>query len=346
MTRLFKWAAIAAIGAGAFSLAALAWMLQQNPSLLPYAALGWKSSLPPSSNAPATPLRVSFLGVATLLLDDGETAILTDGFFSRPDRMQSFLGKVEPDRDNITRGLARAGIRLKDQPPGPGQSGKVAAVVPLHSHYDHAMDSPEVARRTGAVLLGSESTANVGRGWGLPEADIRVATLGLPMQFGRFTITLYPAMHAPTGFTGGEITQPLKPPVRASEYKEGQSYAMLVQHGGRSLLITGSAGFVPGALKSVNAEVVLLGIGTLGQRSDAHRQDYWREVVQAIGAKRVIPIHWDDIWLPADQPMQPLPPPIDQFDVSMQFLMTRGAAESVEIRLPLPWQAMDVFSGL
>jgi len=50
--------------------------------------------------------------------------------------------------------------------------------------------------------------------------------------------------------------------------------------------------------------------------------------------------------LPADQPMRPLPPPIDQFDVSMLFLMTRGAAESVEIRLPLPWQAMDVFSGL
>jgi L-ascorbate metabolism protein UlaG (beta-lactamase superfamily) len=342
MTRFFKWAAMAAVLAGAVSIAALVWMLQQNPSLLPYSALGWKNSV----TATATPLRVSFLGVATLLLDDGETTILTDGFFSRPDRMQSFLGKVEPDLDNITRGLARAGIRLKDEPPGPGRSGKVAAVIPLHSHYDHAMDAPEVALRTGAVLLGSESTANVGRGWGMPESQLQVARLGQPMQYGRFTVTLYPAQHAPTGFTGGEITQPLKPPVRASEYKEGQSYAMLVQHSGRSLLVTGSAGFVPGALTGVRAEVVLLGIGTMGQRSDAHRQDYWREVVQTTGAKRVIPIHWDDFWLPADQPMQPLPPPIDRFDVSMQFLMARGAAQRVEIRLPLPWQAMDVFSGL
>lgn len=165
--------------------------------------------------------------------------------------------------------------------------------------------------RTGAVLLGSESTANVGRGWGLPEAHIRVAALGQPMQFGRFTITLYPSLHAPTGFTGGDIVQPLKPPVHASEYME-----------------------------------VLLGIGSLGQLSDAHRQDYWREVVQASGAKRVIPIHWDDFWLPSEKSMRPLPQPLDHFDATMQFLGERGTLEQVDIRLPLPWAAMDVFSGL
>lgn len=121
---------------------------------------------------------------------------------------------------------------------------------------------------------------------------------------------------------------------------------MLVLHDGRTLLVTGSAGFVPGAMKGVRADVVLLGIGSLGQRSDAHRQDYWREVVQASGAKRVVPIHWDDFWLPSDEPMRPLPPPLDNFDATMQFLGERAALEHVDIRLPLPWTAMDVFSGL
>jgi L-ascorbate metabolism protein UlaG (beta-lactamase superfamily) len=344
MKRILKRLAIVVVVLLALSICAVAWMLQSHPSLLPYSALNWTKDGAPPSTTPA--LRVSFLGVATLLLDDGETAILTDGFFSRPSRMNTFLGKIEPDLDNITRGLARAGIRLKDQAPAPGRSGKVAAIIALHAHYDHAMDSPEVALRTGAMLLGSQSTANVGRGWGLPQAQIRVPSLGQPMQFGRFTITLYPARHAPTGFTGGEIVQPLKPPVRASEYKEGQSYAMLVQHDGRTLLVTGSAGFVPGALQGVKAEVVFLGIGSLGQRSDAYRQDYWREVVQASGAKRVIPIHWDDFWMPSDQPMRPLPPPLDNFDATMQFLTARGAAEQVDIRLPQSWQAMDVFKGL
>ncbi len=338
--RILKRVLLALLLLVALAVAALMWMLQHPPSMQPYAGLVW------DSKPAATPLRVTFLGVATLLFDDGETAILTDGFFSRPDRMQSLLVKVEPDMDAIGRGLQRAGMALQGQATAPGRPGRVAAVITMHSHYDHAMDAPEVARRTGALLLGSSSTANVGRGWGLPESQIRVATLGQPMQFGRFTVTLYPGQHAPTGFTGGEISEPLKPPVRASAYKEGQSYTMLLQHDSRSLLVTGSAGFVPGALRGVHADVVLMGIGALGARPDAYRADYWREVVATVGAKRVIPIHWDDFWLPSDQPMQPIPAPLDNFDVSMQFLQQRAAADKVDLRLPLQWRAMDVFGGL
>ncbi len=317
----------------ALGLAGLAWLLHQHPSLLPYGALGWRG---PAPAAPA--LKVSFLGVATLLLDDGDTAILTDGFFSRPGKLQTLLGQVAPDLDAISRGLQRAGI--------PSRTGKLAAVIPVHSHYDHAMDAPEVARRTGALLLGSESTANVGRGWGLAESQIRVAKLGEPMKFGRFTVTMFPGRHAPTGITGGEITQPLKPPVRATEYKEGRSYIVLVQHEGRSLMIVGSAGFEPGALKGVQADVVLLGIGALGPRPDSYRDALWREVVAGVKARRVIPIHWDDFWLPSDQPIRPMPPPLDNFDVSMAFLRERGAKEGVDIRLPLQWQAMALWAGL
>ncbi|HEX7884266.1 MAG TPA: MBL fold metallo-hydrolase, partial [Afipia sp.] len=145
-------------------------------------------------------LRATFLGVSTLLLDDGSTAILTDGFFTRPNSRQLFLEKIAPDKTVIETTLRRAGIT------------RLAAVIVNHSHYDHAMDSPEVAARTGAVLIGSESTANVGRGWGLPESQIAVHRAGDVMAFGRFRVTLLPGRHVPSPFTGGEITEPLKPP--------------------------------------------------------------------------------------------------------------------------------------
>ncbi|MGE0496369.1 MAG: MBL fold metallo-hydrolase [Ramlibacter sp.] len=331
--RTFKKVLIAALLLLAVAAAGLAWLVQQHPSLTPYGALGWRGT-EPIRPAP----RISFLGVATLLLDDGETALLTDGFFSRPGKVKVLLGKVEPDLDAITRGLLRAGI--------PGKTGRLAAVIPLHSHYDHVMDAPEVARRTGALLLGSPSTANVGLGWGLPPSQIRVPVLGVPMQFGRFTLTFYPGRHSPTGFTGGEITQPLKPPVRASAYQEGMSYILVVEHGGRRVLIAGSAGFEPGALKGVQADVVMLGIGALGLRDDAYRDALWRELVSGVGARRVIPIHWDDFWVPSEPPMQPMPPPLDRFDVTMEFLRERGAREGVDVRLPLQWQPMDVWTGL
>ena len=70
-----------------------------------------------------------------------------------------------------------------------------AAVFPLHSHYDHAMGAPEVAKRTGALLLGSESTANIGRGWGLPETQIRVVTDREPIVLGKFTVTPIESRH-------------------------------------------------------------------------------------------------------------------------------------------------------
>lgn len=320
----------------AAGIAAVAWQLAHPPALTPFDALRWPAAQTPTA---ATPFQVRFLGVATVLLDDGETALMTDGFFSRPERMQSIAGSVAPDTDAITRGMRRAGM-------GEAGRGKLAAVIPVHSHYDHAMDAPEVAQRTGALLLGSSSTAMIGRGWGLPEAQIRVAELGKPYAFGKFTVTLYASVHAPTGFTGGTIDAPLVPPQRVFAYKEGQSYAVLVAHSGKKLLITGTAGWVPGALKNVRADVLMLGIGTFGKQSAAYRDALWREVIETTQPQRVIPIHWDDFWISSDGPMQALPPPLDQVDVSLEFLQRRAQEAGLDLKLPAEWTAMDVFAGL
>lgn len=303
------------------------WLLNDRPSLAQYDSM---------HAAPATPGAVSvrFLGVATILIDDGETALLTDGFFSRPGALQLLFGEVEPDQEAIARGLRRAGIT------------KLAAVIVNHSHYDHAMDAPEVAKRTGALLVGSESTANVGRGLGLDEAQIRVPKVGEPMHYGRFVVTLLPSRHAPTDFTGGEITQPLRPPVPAKAYLEGRSFAVLVEHAGKSLLINASAGFEPAALRAVKADVVLLGVGSLDRRPQEYREHYWREVVAAVGAKRVIPIHWDDFTQSAGTPPTPWPAVIGDFDQTMAFLKGQGAKYGVDVRMPLNGGPMDVWVGL
>src|SRR5262249_20190548 len=148
-------------------------------------------------------LRVTFLGTSTLLFDDGETALLTDGYFSRPGVWKVYFGKVAPDLEVIRRSLERAGIR------------RLAAVITVHSHIDHAMDAPEVAKRTGALLVGSASTANVGRGWSLPEDRLRVIHGGETMSFGRFQVTLLRAQHSPHAVAMGEIHAPLVPPASA-----------------------------------------------------------------------------------------------------------------------------------
>ena len=306
------------------------WVLNDRPPMTQYASL----LMPAAPQLGPGDVHVKWLGVATILIEDGETALLTDGFFSRPGKFQLFLGKIGPDVDAITNGMKRAEI------------GKLAAVVANHSHYDHAMDAPEVAKRTGARLIGSESTANIARGWGLAESQIEIVRIGEPMRFGKFTVTILPSRHSPTGFTGGEITKPLKPPAGFREYLEGASYAVLVEHEGRTLLINASAGFEPGALAKVRADVVLLGAGSLGIREEAFRSAYWREVVTAVGAKRVIPIHWDDFTMPAGTPLVPMPYVQGDFEKTMTFLQERGKADRVEIRMPRDYEAMDVWDAL
>lgn len=188
--------------------------------------------------SPATPLSVTWLGVTSLLIDDGSSALMTDGFFSRPGLARVALGKVAPSEARIHGCLARAGAR------------ELAAVIPLHSHIDHAMDSAVVAERTGAVLVGGQSTANVGRGQGLCEDRLIVAATGAPIALGAYDVTLVESRHCPPDRFPGVITAAVVPPVRASAYKCGEAWSALVVHrpSGRSLLIMGSAGFVPGSL--------------------------------------------------------------------------------------------------
>src|SRR6478735_4913987 len=85
-------------------------------------------------------------------------------------------------------------------------------VVPVHTHYDHALDSAVVAEMTDALLVGGESAANIGRGHGLPEERIRVATPNEPMTYGAFTITVVESHHCPPDRSPGTIDEPVVPP--------------------------------------------------------------------------------------------------------------------------------------
>jgi hypothetical protein len=79
--------AIVILAAGAW----LGYQLNNRPSLAPYARLAL-----PAATGPG--LRVTFFGVATLLFDDGETALLTAGFFTRPDASHLLFKPLQTDR--------------------------------------------------------------------------------------------------------------------------------------------------------------------------------------------------------------------------------------------------------
>lgn len=276
-------------------------------------------------------LTVTWMGVATLLIDDGTSAILTDGYFSRPSLAAVGLGKVAPSVARVDGCLTRAGIRHLD------------AVIPVHTHIDHALDSALVAERTGAALVGGQSAAHIGRGHGLPEDRILVAESGAPNVLGNYDLTLVESHHCPPDRFPGPITAPVSPPVRASAYRCGESWSVLIHHttSGRRLLIQGSAGYVPGVLDGLRAEVAYLGIGQLGVLPEQYLRDYWQHTVRAVGARTVIGIHWDDFFRPLTKPLRALPFAVDDLDRSMRVLTRLADADNVSLYLPTVWRRED-----
>lgn len=297
-----------------------------HPSLEPYRRYEQK----PSSSGPVT---VRFFGVTSLLFRDAETAILSDGFVTRPPLLRMLL-PLSPDRGRIADALERLEVE------------KIAAVFCGHSHYDHALDAPVFAERTGALLLGSPDTANIGRGYGLPEDRLKVVRENEPLRFGKFELTFIVSRHSPDDRIPGDVLKPVRPPASRKAWKTGITYSVLMRHEQGTILVHGSAGYIPGALRGHDADVVYLGIGGLGKMSDAFIETYWEEVVGATRAKRVILVHWDNFFRTLDQPLQPLFYKADAMDVSMPRILRLAAAQGVEVLLPPLWEPTDPFAGL
>jgi len=276
-------------------------------------AIDWPAPATTASAATANSVTVTWLGVATLLFDDGETQILIDGFFSRPSLTDILLRRpVTNNAPQINRAMNQFRMR------------RLAAIIPVHSHFDHAMDVGAIANRSSASILGSESTAQIARGAGVPEDQITVVDAPTSFEFGNFRVTLRPAGHAPVGWRGtvpwdGVIEEPLTMPQPVTAMRMGGSYTVVIEHAQGTALVQGSAAYRKYELREVAADVVFLGVGLLDSLGRDYAELYWQHTVTATGAHSVYPIHFDDITAPFGA-IQLQPRFVDNFEKTTTWL--------------------------
>lgn len=283
-------------------------------------------------NAAAIPsgkVKVTFLGTSTLLIDDGETQLLTDGFVTRPGLIKTGFGKIGCDTNKVRSFINEFEVN------------NLKAVFCAHSHYDHAMDAPYVAIQTGAIMHGSASTLNIGKGAGLGENQMQLYKPGTPMQFGKFTVTILNSKHTPpfnvlgksNDDLGKQISAPLKQPAKAEAYAEGGAFDILIKYGRHSILIKPSTNWLPHALDSIQADVVFLGVACIGKQDSTFRANYYNETVGKVKPQIVVPVHWDNFFKPLSPKLKALPKIVDNVKLGFNYIIERTKADKIQFRI-------------
>lgn len=236
---------------------------------------------------------VRWLGCAGFELTHPSGAtLLIDPYLTRAG-LSRLVGRrrVAPDEARLARELPRAD-----------------GIVVGHSHFDHVLDVPAIARRTGARVFGSRSTVNLLRAGGVDDGQIVECRGGETFEVGPFTVTLVPSLHSRFLFGRvpypGDIPCSCELPTRLSAYRCGDVFGVAVEVDGARLYHLGSAELIDGAVPAGlrGADVFLMGI--------SGRQATERYVPRALGAvqpRLVVPMHYDDFFRPVDRPMRLLP---------------------------------------
>lgn len=235
-------------------------------------------------------LAIQWLGTAGFRLQSGQHHVWIDPHLSRHSLGQLAFGSIAPDLDRIAADVDVA-----------------HAVVVGHSHFDHALDAPAIAKLHGAKVYGAQDTLNWCRGYGVPEAQL-VELRGQGEQFadGPFALRAVLSAHSPL-LAGrvplpGRILQPLTAPARYTAWRVGLTFGLRFEAAGRSVYHLGSANLVEAEMAGVQADVLLC--CTVGRQAV---KDFVPRAVAAVKPKLVIPCHWDRFWTPIDAPMQQIP---------------------------------------
>jgi L-ascorbate metabolism protein UlaG (beta-lactamase superfamily) len=205
------------------------------------------------------------------------------------------------------------------------------AILVGHSHFDHALDVPLIARATSARAYGSPSTAHLMGLHGLRDRAVVVEPYR-PIEIGPFEVTFVPSAHARLLLgvavpMSGDITCDHLDDLSARAYGCGQVYGIHVRAGGVALYHMGSAELDDDAVVHRGVDVLLTAIAGRG-----FTPRFSARLLQRLAPAFVVPHHHDDFFRPLDQPMQL------SFNVNLAGWAdeVRGLARDVQLAALMP----------
>lgn len=287
-------------------------------------------------------LQLSYLGTAGWEITDGKTIILVDPYLSRL-KFSTPNDAVLPDDPRPLFGPDSVGV--SDQAVIDAHIKKADFILITHTHRDHVLDLPYIARKTGAMVIGTESTVNFARASGVPINQLLAVRGGDDLEFGGFSVRVIPSLHgilrrAPNvtsnpGPPPPEVFPPdAKPPFHWSDYVEGGTLAYLIRLNGVEVLAFGSMNYIEREVEGLRPDVAL--IGAMPERREIYR--YTARLLRALGdPPLVLPTHWDRFNVPYSTSQQPAIERLQSF-----LAEVKAASPSIRVIVPDYFQPITV----
>ena len=260
-------------------------------------------------------LELTWLGTAAFRLAYQGVVVWIDPYVTRlplPDLLRRKV--VPPSSEAIGRWIDRAD-----------------AVLVGHTHFDHALDVPAIARRTGCKVYGSTSLANLMQLYGLREQAV-VVEPHRDYEVGPFKLHFVPSQHSKLQLGlrvpfAGELTCDHIDDLTPQAYRCGQVWGIHIEVAGMRFYHQGSADFVEDELTDRDVDVFMCGIS--GRRFTPR---YVERIVAQLAPGAIVPTHYDDFFRPLD----------DKVQFSFNVNLTGFADEVRAASRDLPIHAMEL----
>ncbi|MEO6629780.1 MAG: MBL fold metallo-hydrolase, partial [Aquihabitans sp.] len=226
-------------------------------------------------------LSVRWLGVAGFALSYQGTTVLIDPYVSRATLS-----------DMVRRRTVVSDPVLVDR-----WIPKADAVLLGHTHFDHALDTPAIARRDGCPVYGSTSARHLMGIHAMADQAV-VVEPHRTFAIGPFEVTFVPSVHSKLFLgrsvpNGGEITCEHVGGLCPQAYECGDVWGIHIAVAGVTLYHQGSADLIDDEVRHRDIDLFLCGV--------AGRQftpDYLPRVLGKLQPRTIVATHYDDFFVP------------------------------------------------
>jgi L-ascorbate metabolism protein UlaG (beta-lactamase superfamily) len=288
-------------------------------------------------------VQLSYLGTAGWEITNGKTVILVDPYLTR---LKMATPGSPPWPEDTRPEVGPDDVAATDQPAVDAHIKRADFILITHTHIDHVLDVPYIARKTGAVVIGTESTTNFARDSGVPDAQLLTVQGGDDLAFGSFSVRVIPSLHGilrrapnihlfPVPPPSTIFSPDAKPPFRLRDLLvEGGTLAYFIRLSGVRILVFGSMNYIEREVEGLRPDVAIIGAGP--ERSEIY--EYTPRLLHALGYPRlVLPTHWDRFNLPYTASQQPAIAKLQSFVAEV-----KAASPKTRVIIPRYFQPITV----